>query len=87
MCTILVVTQLHLINLKNGFVYEIGLIAIREVPPPFDEERQYGRPYQPKPSPSVVGYLSGQRPHADSRTHLSFSLHYLFKTATVFYTL
>ncbi len=43
------VTQL---NLKKVFVYEIGLIAIREVPPPFDEEQQYGRPYQPKHSPS-----------------------------------
>ncbi len=43
------VTQL---NLKNVFVYEIGLIAIREVSPPFDEEQQYGRPYQPKHSPS-----------------------------------
>ena len=32
-------------------VYEIGLIAIREVSPPFDEEQQYGRPYQPKHSP------------------------------------
>ena len=45
-------TQLNLINLKNVFVYEIGLIAIREVSPPFDEEQQYGRPYQPKHSPS-----------------------------------
>ena len=42
MCQILVV-----------FVYEIGLIAICEVSPPFDEEQQYGRPYQPKHSPSV----------------------------------
>ena len=30
------VTQLNLINLKNVFLYEIGLIAIREVSPPFD---------------------------------------------------
>ena len=30
------VTQL---NLKNVFVYEIGLIAIRKVSPPFDEEQ------------------------------------------------
>ena len=44
------VTQLHL---KNVFVYEIGLIAIREVSPRFDEEHQYGRPYQPKHSPST----------------------------------
>ena len=43
------VTQLHF---KNAFVYEIGLIAIREVSPPFDEEQQYERPYQPKHSPS-----------------------------------
>ena len=35
------VTQLNLINLKNVFLYEIGLIAIREVLPPFDEEQQY----------------------------------------------
>ena len=35
------VTQLNLINLKNVFLYEIGLIAIREVSPPFDEEQQY----------------------------------------------
>ena len=47
-------TQLNLINLKNVFVYEIGLIAIREVSSPFDEEQQYGRPYQPKHSPSCV---------------------------------
>ena len=40
MCKILVVTQLNLINLKNLFLYEIGLIAIREVSPPFDEEQQ-----------------------------------------------
>ena len=45
-------TQFNLINLKNVFVYEIGLIAIREVSPPFDDEHQYGRPYQPKHSPS-----------------------------------
>ena len=45
-------TQLYLINLKNVFVYEIRLIAIREVSSPFDEEHQYGRPYQPKHSPS-----------------------------------
>ena len=49
MCKILVVTQF---NLKNNFLYEIGLIAIREVSQPFDEERQYWRPYQPKHSPS-----------------------------------
>ena len=36
MFNILVVTQL---NLKNVFVYEIGLVAIREVSPPFDEEQ------------------------------------------------
>ena len=47
-------TQLNLINLKNVFVYEIGLIAIREVSSPFDEEQQYGRPYQPKHSPSCL---------------------------------
>ena len=29
---------------KNVFVYEIGLIAIRKVSPPFDEEQPYGRP-------------------------------------------
>ena len=46
-------TQLNLINLKNIFLYEIGLIAIREVSPPFDEEQQYWRPYQPKHSPSL----------------------------------
>ena len=46
--------QLNLINFKNVFVYEIGLIAIREVLPPFTEEQQYGRPYQPKHSPSNV---------------------------------
>ena len=40
------------IKFKNIFVYEIGLIAIRDVSPPFDEEQQYGRPYQPKHSPS-----------------------------------
>ncbi len=45
------VTQLHF---KNAFVYEIGLIAIREVSPPFDEEQQYGRPDQPKHSPSPI---------------------------------
>ena len=43
------VTQL---NLKNVFVYEIGLIVIHEVSPRFDEEQQYGRPYQPKHSPA-----------------------------------
>ena len=42
------VTQL---NFKK-IVYEIGRIAIREVSPPFDEEQPYGRPYQPKHSPS-----------------------------------
>ena len=36
MCTFLVVTQLNLINLKNVFLYGIGLIAIRKVSPPFD---------------------------------------------------
>ena len=46
-------TQLNLINLKNFFVYEIGLIAICEVSPLFDEEQQYGRPYQPKHSSSI----------------------------------
>ena len=30
-----------LVNLKNVFLYEIGLIAIREVSQPFDEEQQY----------------------------------------------
>ena len=45
-------TQLNLINLKNVFLCEIGLIAIREVSPPFDEEHQYWRPYQPKHRPS-----------------------------------
>ena len=30
-----------LVNLKIVFLYEIGLIAIREVSPPFDEEQQY----------------------------------------------
>ena len=39
-------------NLKNVFVYEIGLIAIRKVSPPFNEEQPYGRPYQPKHNPS-----------------------------------
>ena len=29
-------TQLNLLNLKNVFLYEIGLIAICEVSPPFD---------------------------------------------------
>ena len=53
MCKILVVTQL---NLKT-FIYEIRLIAIREVSPPFDEENQYGRPYQPKHSPSLSQLL------------------------------
>ena len=33
-------------------MFEIGLIAIREVSPPFDEYQQYWRPYQPKHSPS-----------------------------------
>ena len=46
------VNQLNSIHLKNVFVYEIGLIAIREVSPQFNEEQQYGRPYQPKHSPS-----------------------------------
>ena len=32
-------TQLNLINLKTVFVYEIGVIALREVSPPFDEEQ------------------------------------------------
>ena len=35
------VTQFNLINLKNVFLYEIGLIAIREVSPTFDEEQKY----------------------------------------------
>ena len=59
MCKILVVTQfgdpvtqLNLINLKKGFLYEIVLIAIREVSPPFNKKQQYWRPYQPKHSPS-----------------------------------
>ena len=59
MCKILVATQfgdpviqLNLINLKNVFLYEIGLIAIREVSPPFDEKQHYWRPYQSKHSPS-----------------------------------
>ena len=47
-------TQLNLINLKKVFLYEIGLIAIREVSPPFDEEQQYWRPEQPKHSPSLT---------------------------------
>ena len=35
------VTQLNLIHfIKNVFVYEIGLIAICEVLPPFDEEQR-----------------------------------------------
>ena len=34
-------------NLKNVFLYEIWLIAIREVSPPFDEDQQYWRPSQP----------------------------------------
>ena len=42
-------------QLKNFFVYEIGLIVIREVSPPFDEEQQYGRPYQSKHSPGYLG--------------------------------
>ena len=46
-------TQLNLIDFKNVFLYEIGLIAVREVSPPFDEEQQYYRPYQPKHSPSL----------------------------------
>ena len=50
-------TQLNFINLKNAFVYEIGLIAIREVSPPFDEEQQYWRPYQPKHSPSLPYFV------------------------------
>ena len=41
------------LNLKNVFVDEIGLIANHEVSPPFDEEQQYGRPYQPKHNPSL----------------------------------
>ena len=41
MCKMLVVTQwVTQLNLKTVFVYEIGLIAIREVSPPFDEEHQ-----------------------------------------------
>ena len=35
MCKILLVTQLNLKHLKNVFLYEIGLIAIREMSPPF----------------------------------------------------
>ena len=50
-------TQLNLINLKKVFVYEIGLIAICEVSPPFDEEQQYGRSYQPKHSPSYRPFV------------------------------
>ena len=46
-------TQLNLINFKTVFVYEIGVIALREVSPPFDEEQPYGRPYQPKHSPHL----------------------------------
>ena len=46
-------TQLNLINL-NVFLHEIGLIAIHEVSPPFDEEQQYWRPYQPKHGPSFA---------------------------------
>ena len=58
------VTQLNL--KKVFFVYEIGLIAIYEVSPPFDEEQQYVRPYQPKHSPSnmdqmVVLWFHGRR--------------------------
>ena len=45
-------TQLNLIRLKNVFLYEIGLIALREVSPPFDEEHHYWRPYQPKHNPT-----------------------------------
>ena len=52
------VTQL---NLKNVFVYEIGLIAVREVSPQFDEEQEYGMPYQPKHSP-IVSLLETKMP-------------------------
>ena len=41
-------------NKCKKIFYEIGLIAIPEVSPPFDEEQQYGRPYQPKHSPSDI---------------------------------
>ena len=51
------VTQL---NLKNVFVYEIGLIAIHEMSPQFDEEQQYGRPYQPKHNPSSNAAIDSQ---------------------------
>ena len=50
-------TQLNLLNLKNVFLYEIGLIAIREVSSPFDEEQRYWRPYQPKHSPSYKMFI------------------------------
>ena len=53
MCKILGVPVTQL-NLKNVFLYEIGLIAIREVSPPSDEEQQYWRPYQPKHSPGCL---------------------------------
>ena len=44
-------TQLNLINFKTFFLYESGLIAIREVSQPFDEDQQYWTPYQTKHSP------------------------------------
>ena len=53
MCEMLVLTYWpNLMHLKKVFVYEIRLIAIREVSPSFDEEQQYGGPYQPKHIPS-----------------------------------
>ena len=66
-------TQLNFINFKNVFVYEIGLIAIHEVSPPFDEEQQHGRPYQPKHSP-VLGTW-----------HVSFMYVYVPKSPHLFY--
>ena len=51
-------TQLHL---KKVFVYEIGIIAIHEVSPPFDEEQQYGRSYQPKHNPSSTHHTFSAR--------------------------
>ena len=52
------VTQLNLKTVFDVFVYEIGLISIREVSPPFDEEHQYGRPYQLKHSPSYQQHIN-----------------------------
>ena len=53
MCKMLVVTQrpIKCNKFKKVFLYEIGLIAILEVSPPFDEEQQYWRPYQHNHSP------------------------------------